>query len=239
MVLMVASVHLPPPGAATAAASAAAATTPAGGGGGGAGEGGAAPVGVTVRSAASLHAVLPGQRTRFTSASVLVPRPRCEHTQSPQVARVLFTCPLPLSLCSQLVLTDGWYWLRATGDERLTRLARTGRIGPGAPRSRAVGGPTASFTACQPGWRGRLQTSASPDDACVCLAPHVAVPAPCRRQAAHLRRGAQLPGAGRPAGRRRHGCAGTAGAARVPAGSGTRDGLGSGQLRPFALPASR
>ena len=31
----------------------------------------------------------------------------------------------------QLELTDGWYWLRASGDERLTQLARWNRIGQG------------------------------------------------------------------------------------------------------------
>jgi hypothetical protein len=31
----------------------------------------------------------------------------------------------------QLELTDGWYWLRASGDERLTQLARSNRIGQG------------------------------------------------------------------------------------------------------------
>lgn len=126
----------------------------------------------------------------------------------------------------------------ATSASRAWRArAASARVRRGLGR-RAAGRAQASPLASLAGAAARRLLHHQMTPAPACLAPHVAAPAPRRRQAAHLRRGAQLPGAGRPAGRRRHGCAGTAGAARVPARSGTRDALGSGQLRPVALPAA-
>ena len=55
-----------------------------------------------------------------------------------------------LVLCVlQLVLTDGWYWIRASGDERLTLLARRGCISQGEALSPAEG-PLALLSACRP-----------------------------------------------------------------------------------------
>lgn len=44
----------------------------------------------------------------------------------------------PVCFAVQLMLTDGWYWIRAAGDERLTQLARQGRISQGLPALHAV-----------------------------------------------------------------------------------------------------
>ena len=101
MVLMVASVHLPPPGATVPG-------PPAGPGGAG---GAPQPAGVTVRARA---------------ACLL----RCKSAGSgwPHISP---SCPCHPCPSLQLELTDGWYWVRASCDERLTRLAAAGRIGQG------------------------------------------------------------------------------------------------------------
>ena len=119
MVLAVASLHLPPApsdgsgggGAGRAPGSGGRAGGAGSGGGGGDGGGMGDLLAVTVSKQAV--AAAPPHLLRNWSDSLYRP------------------AHLPPPYLLQLELTDGWYWVRASGDARLTQLVREGRLGQG------------------------------------------------------------------------------------------------------------